>query len=120
MTTLRIFDPAMCCSSGVCGPSVDPTLARFAADLDWLATQGVSVTRFNLAHSPAAFFEASAVKAALEERGEAALPAIELDGKLISVGLYPDRAELARQCGLPEAPTRPTFATRAKCGPGCC
>jgi hypothetical protein len=35
-TTLCVFDPAMCCSTGVCGPSVDPELARFAADLDWL------------------------------------------------------------------------------------
>ena len=35
-TTIRVFDPAMCCSSGVCGPQVDPDLARFAADLDWL------------------------------------------------------------------------------------
>ena len=57
MTTIRVFDPAMCCSSGVCGPSVDPQLARFSADLDWLKAQGVSVERFNLAQQPAAFAE---------------------------------------------------------------
>ena len=34
--TIRVFDPAMCCSTSVCGPSVDADLARFAADLDWL------------------------------------------------------------------------------------
>jgi len=28
MKTIEIFDPAMCCSSGVCGPSVDPKLVR--------------------------------------------------------------------------------------------
>ncbi len=33
MTTIEVFDPAMCCSTGVCGPQVDPDLARFAADL---------------------------------------------------------------------------------------
>jgi hypothetical protein len=45
---IQIFDPAMCCSTGVCGPSVDPELVRFAADLDWLARQGVEVERYNL------------------------------------------------------------------------
>ena len=48
MIAVRVFDPAMCCSTGICGPSVDPKLARFAADLDWLKSQGISVERFNL------------------------------------------------------------------------
>ena len=54
MTAVRVFDPAMCCSTGICGPSVDPELVRFAADLDWLKSQGVSVERFNLSQQPAA------------------------------------------------------------------
>lgn len=45
MSAIRIFDPATCCSTGVCGPSVDPRIVRFAADLDWLRTQGVSIDR---------------------------------------------------------------------------
>jgi hypothetical protein len=43
----------MCCSTGVCGPGVDPQLARFAADVAWLQGQGVTVERFNLAQQPA-------------------------------------------------------------------
>ena len=31
MTHLQVFDPPMCCSTGVCGPQVDPELPRFAA-----------------------------------------------------------------------------------------
>ncbi len=53
--TIRVFDPPMCCSTGVCGPSVDPELVRFAADVDWLEKQGVKVERFNLAQQPGAF-----------------------------------------------------------------
>ena len=49
---VQIFDPAMCCSTGVCGPSVDPSLARFASDLDWLAHQGVGVERFSRSSLP--------------------------------------------------------------------
>ena len=55
MTKLQVFDPAMCCSTGVCGPNPDPVLPRFAADLQWLATQGIAVERFNLAQEPQAF-----------------------------------------------------------------
>ena len=41
MTQMDVFDPPMCCSSGVCGPEVDPLVAAFAADVDWLTSQGV-------------------------------------------------------------------------------
>ena len=30
MKKIEIFDPAMCCSTGVCGPGVDPELLRMA------------------------------------------------------------------------------------------
>ena len=49
MSKLQVFDPAMCCSTGVCGPSVDPALAHFASDLEALKSAGVVVERFNLA-----------------------------------------------------------------------
>jgi hypothetical protein len=55
MTKLEIFDRAMCCSTGVCGPSVDPALPRFAADLEWLKARGVAVERFNFAQQTDAF-----------------------------------------------------------------
>jgi hypothetical protein len=34
MTTVTVYDPPMCCSTGVCGLQVDPKLAQFAGDLD--------------------------------------------------------------------------------------
>ncbi len=55
MPVVRVFDPPMCCSTGVCGPSVDPDLARFSADLDWLKKEGVRVERYNLSQEPGAF-----------------------------------------------------------------
>jgi AhpD family alkylhydroperoxidase len=100
MTTVRVFDPAMCCSTGICGPSVDPQLAHFAADLDWLATQGVSVERFNLAQQPAAFAEDQVVRSALETKGEAGLPLVKVNGEVKSSGVYPSRAELAAWAGV--------------------
>jgi thiamine pyrophosphate-dependent acetolactate synthase large subunit-like protein len=102
-TTLTVFDPAMCCSTGVCGPSVDAELVRFAADLDWLRGTGVQVDRFNLAQQPAAFAASAAVKQALAERGEAALPLVLAGGEVVSIGAYPSRAQLAGWAGVPVA-----------------
>ena len=76
MKTIEVFDPAMCCSTGVCGASVDPALVRFAADLDWLASEGVSVERFGLSQRPDAFVAHAEVTQALRERGDEALPLI--------------------------------------------
>ena len=93
--TLQVFDPAMCCSTGVCGPDVDPKLVQFAADLDWLKTQDVIVQRYNLSQDPGAFVQNPLVKSALTEKGENALPLMLVNGKLASTGHYPERGELA-------------------------
>ena len=107
MSTIRVFDPAMCCSTGICGPAIDPQLARFAADLRWLKSQGVSVERFNLSRHPAAFVEDAAVKAALESRGQASLPLVEVDGDVKSSGMYPSRDALAEWAGVAVPPSTP-------------
>jgi AhpD family alkylhydroperoxidase len=100
MPKLEVFDPAMCCSTGVCGPRVDPVLPRFAADLDWLKGRGVNVERFNLARQPAMFAANDIVKNALSENGTNCLPLILVDGQVVSRGDYPSRDRLAEFCGL--------------------
>ena len=127
MTSVKVFDPAMCCSSGVCGPSVNPDLVRFAADLDRLATGGVSVERFNLAQQPEAFVAHADVTQALRERGESALPVILIDGRKVIEGAYPSRAQLegwaAAASDAPERARTPAAAGGESCGcgeGGCC
>ena len=121
MTAIRVFDPAMCCPTGVCGPAIDPQLVRFAADLDWLKNQGVSVERFNLSQQPAAFAADAAVNAALESRGEASLPLVKVNGDVKSSGSYPSRDTLAAWAGI-EAPApvsqRPEAKSASCCAPG--
>ncbi len=111
MTVVRVFDPAMCCATGVCGPSVDPALVRFAADLDWVKSQGVSVERFNLAQEPAAFAGDVAVRSALEAKGDAGLPIVKVNNEVKSSGRYPSRAELAVWADLDAPP--PSLFTEA-------
>jgi hypothetical protein len=90
MKTIQVYDPAMCCSSGVCGPAVDPVLPRFAGLLAQLGGSGVKVERYNLAQQPLAFVQNPAVKALLDKEGTDALPAIFIDGELALKGTYPD------------------------------
>lgn len=115
MPRLEVFDPPMCCSTGVCGPGVDPALARFAADLDWLVGQGVEVARFNLAQDPSAFVRNALVAEAMRAK-EDALPLVLVDGAIVAEGRYPDRQALARFTGRPA----PSGAVAEPEGAGCC
>lgn len=100
MKTVRVFDKPMCCSTGVCGPQVDPVLPRFAADLDWIRSRGVRVERFNLGQQPTAFIENAAVHKLLSTTGTDCLPVIEVDGQVVSQSEYPSRETLATLTGL--------------------
>jgi hypothetical protein len=101
MIKVQIFDPAMCCSTGVCGPSVDPALPRFAADVEWLKTKGVTVERYNLAREVAAFTSNATVKSTLNAKGAKCLPLILVDGSIVAEGSYPTRSDLARFTRVP-------------------
>lgn len=100
MSAITVYDPAMCCSTGVCGPEVDPRLAQFAGDLDWLKRQGVEVERINLSQEPQRFLDNPAIKALLEHGGDRDLPAIVIGGEVKSHGRFPSRDELASLAGL--------------------
>jgi len=97
---LEVFDSPMCCSTGLCGPNVDPALVQFASDFLWVAGQGIHVERYNLAQQPQAFAANEIVKTALKEHGNACLPLILVDGAIVSEGRYPAREELAKLVGL--------------------
>jgi len=99
MPTIRVFDPAMCCSTGVCGPKVDPALAQFSSDVAWLQRQGVTVERFNLAQQPAAFASTAVVTEALA-RGPEVLPLVLVDDRIAVEGAYPSRETLAALAGV--------------------
>ena len=119
MKKLEIYDPAMCCSTGVCGPEADPVLVALAADLKWAADQGVAVQRYNLSHEPQAFAANPSVVREMEA-GMDRLPIIAIDGHIISTGVYLSRDELALKLGL--SATEKTSGSASCCSskPGCC
>ncbi|MGZ5029140.1 MAG: arsenite efflux transporter metallochaperone ArsD [Methylobacter sp.] len=114
MKTIQVFDPALCCSTGVCGVDVDQQLVSFSADVDWAKQQGAKIERFNLAQQPMAFAENAVVKSFLERSGAEALPLILVDGEVALAGRYPNRAELARWAGI----SKPVIEIKPE--GGCC
>jgi hypothetical protein len=113
MKSIQIYDPALCCSSGVCGVEVDQQLVSFAADVEWAKQQGIAVERFNLAQQPLAFAQNAVVKGFLERSGADSLPLVLIDGEFALAGRYPTRDELARWAGVEAVPV-------AQAAGGCC
>ena len=103
MTTITVYDPPLCCSTGVCGVEIDAKLAQFAGDLDWLKGHGVDVQRLNLAQEPQRFVDNADVKAILDRSGGDDLPAIVVGDEVVASGRYPQRSELAALAGLDAA-----------------
>ena len=95
MKNLTVYDPAMCCSSGICGPSVDPDLVQTAALLKDVRQEGLAAThRYGLSSHPLKFAE-EPIRSLLEKSGAECLPAVFVDGKLFLSGHYP--CEIERQ-----------------------
>lgn len=122
MSKVEVFEPALCCATGVCGEDVDQALVTFSADMDFVRSHGGDVVRYNLASEPLAFAENEAVKAFLEVTGSDGLPLVLVDGVTAMTGRYPDRAQLARWTGVSdEGPESSTMlgVTGSVAG-GCC
>lgn len=97
---IQIFDPAMCCSTGVCGPSVDPELTRVASAVYSLEKKGFEIKRYNLANEPGAFADNSEITQILNEKGPEALPVTLVNNQIKKVGEYPTNEELAEWFGV--------------------
>lgn len=121
---IEIFDPAMCCATGVCGPSVDPELVRIQESLRQIQKHApaVNVARSGLSSDPQAFVTNSAVAEMLEIEGPGCLPLVYVDGQLISKRCYPANEQL--QEILKRAGFVVTLSEQQKaacgCGAGAC
>jgi len=102
MKKLDIYDPALCCSTGVCGPSPDAQLTAFASAVSTLKDR-LEVNRYNLAQQPGAFADSPVVNQVLQDEGPDALPIVLIDGKLVMKGIYPTGEQLAQLLGIEPA-----------------
>lgn len=119
MKKIKVYDPPMCCSSGVCGASVDEKLVEFSGVLRTLAASGVVVERFNMSQEPRAFVENAEVMKTLEAKGQKALPLIFVDDELRWSGAIPPAEVILKTFKIN---VKPQAAGNNSCcgGKGCC
>lgn len=94
MKRMSIYEPAMCCDTGVCGVNVDPELVRISTVINNLKKNGVTIERYNLSSEPMAFVNNKKVKDALDKNGADILPLILVDDDIVMEGRYPKNEEI--------------------------
>ena len=120
MASIRVFEPALCCNTGVCGEDVDQSLVTFTADLDFVKQQGIDITRHNLATDPGAFVANPAVMNFLQAAGSEGLPLVLVDDVTVLTGRYPTRDMLTRYAGQAAPTLQPQITLVTAGGGGCC
>ena len=100
MKTIEIFDPAMCCPTGLCGTTIDPNLMRIAVIVDTLKKKGVKISRHNLKDEPMVYVTNTKVNDLLQSKGVEVLPITLVDGEVALTGEYPTTRQMAGWSGV--------------------
>lgn len=91
---ITIYEPTLCCSSGVCGPNPDQALIRLQDTIARIKEMGVQTERFTITSHPREFTRNPEVMKLLQSKQLEVLPITEIDGKIIKTGSYPTLEEL--------------------------
>ncbi|MBE2221110.1 MAG: arsenite efflux transporter metallochaperone ArsD [Anaerolineae bacterium] len=91
---IELFDPPMCCPTGLCGPELDQTLLDVSEMIQSLQTEGIAVERYQMTSHPYKFMNNNDVMRLVHEQQMAALPITAVHGKVIKIGAYPTLEEL--------------------------
>lgn len=93
MKKIFIYEPAMCCETGICGVGVDPELLRVSTVINNLRKLGFEVNRYNLTSAPMEFVKNKVVNEAIKKDGNKTLPITIVEDKLMKTGKYPTNDE---------------------------
>ncbi len=91
---LEIFEPSLCCESGVCGPEPDKVLIELQNTIQLLKKAGVETKRYAINQAPIMFVQNAVVKEFVKANGPGKLPIVLLDNQIIKTGDYPTIDEL--------------------------
>lgn len=122
MKTMFIYEPALCCETGICGVSVDPELLRISTVVNTLNKKDVKIQRYNLNSNPQAFVDNIEINQLIMEEGVEALPATVVDGKIVKTKAYPTNGEITEVLEIPEnyLGEEPKQEGGCCCKGGCC
>ena len=117
-TKMFIYEPALCCDTGVCGVGVDPELIRISTVANNLKKNGVDLQRYNLNNAPQEFVNNAEINKLINgEGGVENLPATIVDGKIVKTKAYPTNGEIVMWLNIPA-----DYLVEGKAGNsgGCC
>lgn len=123
MKKMIIFDPAMCCSTGICGPVVNPELLRVATVINKLKNKDIIVERYNLTTDPQAFVDNNIINQLLNSDGVEILPVTIVDGEVVKTKQYPTNEEFCKLLEVPDEYLKTTIQIKVKscgCKGDCC
>jgi len=86
MIELTLYEEAMCCSTGVCGPDPDDELVQVSAALDQFEDEfeTVTVSRLNMQHNMDQFLQTEQIYDLVEEHGPSVLPITVVDDDIVA------------------------------------
>lgn len=119
MNKLEIFEPAMCCSTGLCGVNVDNELLRVATTIDTLKKKGASIERYNLSNAPKMFVTNKVVNEHINKFGTKTLPIIILNGEIVKTSAYPTSEEFEKWFDI-KLDNNNRNSNSCGCNDGCC
>lgn len=119
MKKMCIYEPALCCETGLCGVNVDPELLRISTVLNTLKNEGVVIERYNLNNAPMEFVKSSIVNQYVNEKGVDGLPVVTVDGEIVLAGRYPANDEILTLLDLPAELLLLKGATSCCCDTNC-
>lgn len=123
MKKMIIFEPAMCCSTGVCGPSVNKELLGLSTFINTLKNKGVVIERYNLSSNPQIFVDNKEINEILNTKGVENLPVTMVEGVIVKEGGYLTNVEICELLELPLSYLKVEIKKPNKgcgCKDGCC
>ncbi|MFZ3070601.1 MAG: arsenite efflux transporter metallochaperone ArsD [Anaerolineaceae bacterium] len=94
LVDVEIYDPPMCCPTGLCGPTVDQTLLDFSEMILNLQKEGYQVERYQMATQSQAFLDNPMVMRLINEKQLSVLPIVTVRGQVLCEGRYPTSNEV--------------------------
>lgn len=120
MKEMYIYEPAMCCPTGLCGVNVDPELLRMSTVVNSLTKKGINIMRYNLTNAPQEFVKNTEINQLVMKEGVEVLPATVVDGKIVKTKGYPTNEEITTWLELESDVLPKQEQQGCCCEDGCC
>ncbi|EHO06184.1 arsenite efflux transporter metallochaperone ArsD [Myroides odoratimimus] len=100
---VKIYDPALCCPTGLCGVNIDPELMRIAVVIESLKKKGILVERFNLRDNPQVYVDTKVVNDFIQKESINNFPITTLNGVIVLTKSYPSNKQISEWLEVSES-----------------